>query len=67
MQNPGKGRMMERAGLLKAENLSYGRLMIFSREIVNDFFKTFEANHGRYEIAPTASFNILVHCGRDRI
>jgi hypothetical protein len=48
--------------LRKAENLGYGRLMIFNRETTL-FLQTFEAYNGRYEVAQTASFNLQY--GRD--
>jgi hypothetical protein len=39
IQNPWKGRMMGKGlTLRKAENFSYGRLMIFSRETRHEFF-----------------------------
>jgi uncharacterized protein YccT (UPF0319 family) len=37
--------------------------MIYSGETLHYFSKLFQANNGRYEVAPTASFNI--QRGRD--
>jgi hypothetical protein len=47
----------------KAENLSYGRLMWFNTQLV-DNFSTFRGKRWRYEAASTASFNIQI--GWDR-
>jgi hypothetical protein len=46
--------------LSKAENLSYGRLIM----IIRASLATFEANSGPYEGAPAATFNI--HYEQDR-
>jgi hypothetical protein len=43
---------------MKVDDLSYGRLMGFDMEIVDDFFKLSRQTMEDIKVAPAASFNI---------